>query len=74
MDIDIGKELGELVLTVVYFIVGVGLFGLCILFIDKVTPFSIRKEIEEDHNVALGIIMGCALIALSIVLMAAIKS
>ena len=73
MDIDFGKEAGELLLTVVYFIVGLGLFGFSIRLMEKLTPFSIRKEIEEDHNVALGIVIGCALIGLSIVLLAAIK-
>jgi putative membrane protein len=40
---------------------------------DKVTPFSLRKEIEEDQNVALGVVVGAALIALGILLSAVIK-
>jgi uncharacterized membrane protein YjfL (UPF0719 family) len=40
---------------------------------EKVTPFSIRKEIEEDQNIALGIIIGAAFIGLAIILAAAIK-
>lgn len=63
----------ELLLTVVYFIVGFALFGLSIIIMDKMTPFSIRKEIEEDQNTALAILIGAALIAIAIVLAAVIK-
>jgi uncharacterized membrane protein YjfL (UPF0719 family) len=40
---------------------------------DKVTPFSFRKEIEEDQNISLGIIIGCVFIGLAIIIAAAIR-
>ncbi|MEO1365965.1 MAG: DUF350 domain-containing protein [Acidobacteriota bacterium] len=40
----------------------------------KVTPFSVRKEIEEDQNVALGIILGAVILGISIIVAAAITS
>jgi uncharacterized membrane protein YjfL (UPF0719 family) len=67
------KELWQLVPTVVYFVVGLALFGFSVWLMDKVAPFSIRKEIEEDQNTALGVLMGCTLIALAIVLNAALN-
>ena len=70
---DYKHELLQLLSTVVYFVVGLGLFGLSVLLIEKVTPFSIRKEIEEDQNVCLGIVIGSLFIALGIVLAAAIR-
>lgn len=66
-------ELWHLVPTVVYFLVGLVLFGLSIKIMDVVAPFSIRKEIEEDQNTALGILMGSTILALSILLSAAIR-
>ena len=45
---EIVKELWQLVPTVIYFFVGVILFGASIWLADKLLPFSIRKEIEED--------------------------
>lgn len=66
------KELWQLVPTVAYFVVGLCLFGFSVWLMDKVAPFSIRKEIEEDQNTALGVLMGCTLIALAIVLNAAL--
>lgn len=66
------KEMWQLIPTVVYFVVGGALFGLSVLVMDKVTPFSIRKEIEEDQNVALGVVIGATMIALAILLAAVI--
>lgn len=69
----IRQELWQLLPTVVYFVVGLALFGLSIWLMEKVTPFSIRKEIEEDQNVSLGIVIGATIIALAILLAAVIK-
>jgi len=40
--------------------------------IEKVLPFSIAKEITEDQNVGLGIILGAFVIGISIIIAAAI--
>ena len=64
------NELSHLILSLLYFAVGAVLFWLTIVVADKLLPFSIRKEIEEDQNIALGIIMGSGLIAMAIILAA----
>jgi putative membrane protein len=48
---------------------------LCVFFyvIEKILPFSMRKEIAEDHNTALGIILGAFIIGLSMIVSAAIR-
>ena len=51
-----------LVDSIVYSIVGVLVLGLSFWVIEKVLPFSMRKEIAEDQNVSLGIILGVSLI------------
>jgi len=61
-----------LVWTIVYVILGIVLFGLAFLLMTKVTPFSVRKEIEEDQNTALAVIMGSVIIGLAIIIAAAI--
>jgi putative membrane protein len=70
---DIAQALKPLVLTVVYSAVGAGMFALSFFLITKVTPFSIRKEIEEDHNVALAIIIAAVIVGISIIIAAAIS-
>ncbi len=58
--------------TVIYACIGMALFGGALFVIQKVTPFSIRKEIEDDQNIALGIILGAVVIGLSIIIAASI--
>ena len=67
------QELWGLIPTVLYFFTGLVLFGIGVFAMEKVTPFSIKKEVTEDHNTALGVIIGSALIGLAIILAAAIK-
>lgn len=65
-------QLAPIVSTIVYSFIGVIIFILAFLILDKLTPYSIHKEIGEDQNTALGIIIGSALIALSIIISSAI--
>ena len=39
----------------------------------KLSPFSIRKEIEEDQNIALGIIIAGVIIGIALIISAAIS-
>jgi uncharacterized membrane protein YjfL (UPF0719 family) len=59
-------------LSILYAFVGMAIFGLGFFICTKIAPFSIRKEIEEDQNTALGIILGAVIIGLSIIIAAAI--
>ncbi len=61
---------GELIETLVFTLIGLMFFGLAIWIMEKVAPFSIRKEIEEDQNTALGIIMGAVIIGIAMILSA----
>ena len=63
-----------LVDSIVYSVVGVLVLGVSFWAIEKVLPFSMRKEIAEDQNVSLGIILGAFVIGLSIIIAAAIAS
>lgn len=54
-------------------LLGMLLFGLAWFIVVKVSPFSIRKEIEEDQNTALGIILGALLIGIAIIIAAAVS-
>jgi putative membrane protein len=59
--------------VIVYVVLGLGLFALAYLVVQKMVPFSIRKEIEEDQNVALGVVLGSVFIGIAIILAAAIR-
>ncbi|MCK5689646.1 DUF350 domain-containing protein [Myxococcota bacterium] len=58
--------------TLIYSLIGMGVFGLSFLLFNVLMPFSVRKEIEEDQNTALGVIIGSFLIGLAIIISAAI--
>ncbi|HEY6555290.1 MAG TPA: DUF350 domain-containing protein [Vicinamibacteria bacterium] len=59
--------------SVLYSVLGcLVLFG-AFWFIEKVLPFSITKEIAEDQNVGLGIILGAFVIGISMIIAAAIN-
>lgn len=56
----------------VYSLMGIVMFALSFLVINFMTPFSLRKEIEEDQNTALAIMIGSVILGLSIIIAAAV--
>ena len=63
----------HLIAAVVFASVGIAVLFACIWVFDKIKPFSFRKEIMEDQNTALGIIVGAVLLGASIIIAAAIS-
>lgn len=63
---------GHMVASVVYSLIGVGIFALAFLFMERIAPFSLRKELAEDDNVAVGVVLGSIVIGLSIIISSAI--
>ena len=59
--------------SLVFSLVGVIVFGAAFLGIVKVSPFSLKKEIEEDQHISLGIIIGSVIIGLSIIIAVSIN-
>ena len=57
----------------IYTVIGLILFGLAFFIMGKATPFSLRKEIEEDQNIALGIVIGSIMLSIAIIIAAAIS-
>lgn len=62
----------HLLAAIIFSLVGVAVLAICFKLMSKLSPFSIKKEIEEDQNVALAIIMGAVIIGMSIIIAAAI--
>ena len=65
-------QLLQLGLTVLYAALGMVVFAVGFRIFEKITPFSLRKEIEEDQNTALGIVLGSVILGLAIIIAAAI--
>lgn len=64
----------EVVSTIFYTFFGLSLMLACWWLIELVTPFSLRKELEEDQNTAIAIVMGAMFLALSIIIAAVIQT
>jgi putative membrane protein len=58
--------------SVIYSILGMVVLLASFWFIQKILPFSMEKEIAEDQNVSLGIILAAFVIGLSMIISAAI--
>lgn len=61
-----------LISTAVFVLLGLIVFALAFLIIGKATPFSVREEIEKDHNVALAIVIASVILGTAIIIAAAI--
>jgi putative membrane protein len=61
-----------LVTTLVFVMLGLIIFALAFLIIAKATPFSVRKEIEEDQNVALAIVIASVILGSALIIAAAV--
>ena len=53
--------------------VGIIVFAITFWLMVKISPFSVRKEIEEDQNTSLAILYGSVFIALAILISAGIS-
>lgn len=62
---------GPILSTIVYSIIGLAMYMVAFWLICKISPFSVRKEIEIDQNTSLGIIIGAVMLGLSIIIASA---
>ena len=58
--------------TVVFVVFGLIVFALAFVIIAKAAPFSVRKEIEDDQNIALAIVIGAVIIGSAMIIAAAV--
>ncbi len=69
---DWGAIANAAVQSVLFSLIGVLFFGLAFWLIAKLSPFSVRKEIEEDQNVALAILIGSVILGVALIISAAL--
>jgi putative membrane protein len=58
--------------TVAYTAFGLVIFGVAFWIIVKISPFSIRKEIEIDQNTSLAVLIGSVILGLAIIIAASL--
>ena len=60
--------------AVVFSFLGVLIFWASFLLIDKLTPYQLWKEIIEEHNTALAIVVGAMSLGICIIIAASIHA
>jgi len=58
--------------SILYALIGVLVFWICFIVVDKLTPYDLWAEIVEKKNVALSIVVGAMCIAIGMIVSAAI--
>lgn len=58
--------------SILYALIGVLVFWICFVIVDKLTPYDLWAEIIEKKNVALAIVVGAMCIAIGLIVSAAI--
>ena len=69
---EMAPMLKMIVSSLIFVGIGMVMFLIAFFLITKITPFSIRKEIEEDQNTALAVVIGAVILGLSHIISAAI--
>lgn len=59
--------------TVIFVAIGLIVFAVAFLIVVLVSPFSVKKEIEEDQNISLAIIIGALIIGVAMIISSAIQ-
>ena len=63
---------GALMGSLVFALMGVVIFWLCFVIIDKITPYDLWGEIVEKQNVALAMVVAAMSLGICIIVAAAI--
>jgi putative membrane protein len=58
--------------SVLYALIGVFIFWICFVIVDKITPYNLWEEIVEKKNMALAIVVGAMCIAIGLIVSAAV--
>jgi uncharacterized membrane protein YjfL (UPF0719 family) len=58
--------------SIAYALIGVLVFWVCFLIVDKLTPYDLWNELVEKQNVALAIVVGAMCLAIGLIVAAAV--
>ena len=67
-----GIQIGNVVNAIIFAAIGIVIFAGAFVIIDKVTPYNLWKEIVQEHNTALAILIGTMSIGICIIIASAV--
>ncbi len=62
----------NLISAVVFTLLGILIFVIAFVVMDRVTPYHLWKEIVQEHNIALAILVGAMSIGICMIIASAI--
>ncbi len=65
-------NLTAIVNSLIYSLLGIAVFWISFIVIDKLTPYDLWGEINREKNVALAIVVGAMCIAIGMIIASAI--
>ncbi|MDA1267378.1 MAG: DUF350 domain-containing protein [Planctomycetota bacterium] len=69
LDLNVEEQLiNPLIETLVIGAVAILMLFLSVWLMEKLSPFSLRKEIEDDHNTSVAIVVGAIVIGVALVI------
>lgn len=69
MDWNLSQNLAN---SLIFSLLGVSVFWLCFILIDKLTPYDLWREIVEENNTSLAIVAAAMCLGIAIIVAAAI--
>ena len=66
------SPVANVISVLVYTFLGILVFVIAFVVMDKVTPYHLWKEIVQEHNMALAILVGAMSIGICIIIASAI--
>ena len=72
MVVKLDELLNVLETTIIFVALGLVVFAVAFLIVVLVAPFSVKKEIEDDQNISLAVIIGSVIIGIAMIISAAI--
>jgi uncharacterized membrane protein YjfL (UPF0719 family) len=64
--------LTNLLAAIVFAVLGIVVFAISFVVLDRITPYSLWREIVEKQNIALAILIGLVSLGLGVIIAAAI--
>jgi uncharacterized membrane protein YjfL (UPF0719 family) len=59
--------------ALIYAAIGLVIFALAFVVVDRLTPYQLWREIVDEKNVALAVVVGAVAIGISIIVASAIR-
>ena len=67
-----GIQLSNVANAIIYAGIGIVIFAGAFLILDKVTPYNLWKEIVQEHNTALAILLGAMSLGICVIIASAV--